>query len=115
MRGSDMKPHDSLMHIPRRTLLAGMGTTAAGVLLRPLFAAAAGASPTRLLVVHRPDGTFLDAFFPTGGTATAFTLPSILQPFAAVKDSMAILNGVTCPRDPNWPGDKHGAAMMTMM
>ena len=110
-----MKRHDSFQYIPRRTLLAGMGTTAAGVMLRPLFAAAAGASPTRLLVVHRPCGTFLDAFFPSGGDATTFTLPSILQPFAALKDNMVIVNGVTCPRDPGWPGDKHGAGMMTMM
>ncbi|HXI56005.1 MAG TPA: DUF1552 domain-containing protein, partial [Polyangia bacterium] len=93
-----MKLRDSLKHIPRRTLLAGMGTTAAGVMLRPLFASAAGASPTRLLVVHRPCGTFLDAFFPAGGDATTFTLPSILEPFAAVKDNMVILNGVNCPR-----------------
>jgi hypothetical protein len=96
-------------------MLAGMGTAAAGVMLRPLFAAAAGASPTRLLVVHRPCGTFLDAFFPVGGNETTFTLPSILEPFAAVRDSMVILNGVNCPRDNGWPGDKHAAGIMVMM
>ncbi|HEY2901911.1 MAG TPA: DUF1552 domain-containing protein [Polyangia bacterium] len=110
-----MKLRDSFQYIPRRTLLAGMGTAAAGVMLRPLFAAAAGASPTRLLVVHRPCGTFLDAFFPAGGDQTTFTLPSILVPFTAVKDNMVIVDGVTCPRDPNWPGDKHGAGIMSMM
>jgi hypothetical protein len=110
-----MKLSDSLKHIPRRTLLAGMGTTAAGVMLRPLFAAAAGAAPTRLLVVHRPCGTFLDSFFPAGGDATTFTLPSILEPFAPVRDNMVILNGVNCPRDNNWPGDKHAAGIMVMM
>lgn len=110
-----MKRHDSFQYIPRRTLLAGVGTAAAGVMLRPLFAAAAGASPTRLLIVHRPCGTFLDAFFPADGNETTFTLPSILQPFAALKDNMVILNGVNCPRDNNWPGDKHAAGIMVMM
>lgn len=110
-----MKLRDSFKHIPRRTLLAGMGTTAAGVMLRPMFAAAAGASPTRLLVVHRPCGTWLDAFFPADGNETTFTLPSILQPFAAVKDNMVILNGINCPRDNGWPGDKHAAGIMVMM
>jgi hypothetical protein len=102
-------------YIPRRTFLAGVGTTAAGVLLRPLFASAAGASPTRLLIVHRPCGTYPIDFFPQTGDATTFTLPSILQPFAPVKDAMTILNGVYCPRDHSWAGDQHGAGLITMM
>jgi hypothetical protein len=102
-------------HIPRRTFLAGVGTTAAGTLLRPLFASAAGASPTRLVIVHRPCGTNPDEFFPVGGDTTTFTLPSILQPLQALKNDMVILNGVTCPRDPGWAGDKHGAGMISMM
>jgi hypothetical protein len=101
-------------HIPRRTFLAGVGTTAAGVLLRPLFASAAGASPTRLLIVHRPCGTFPDQFFPAGDV-TGFTLPPILQPFEPIKADMTILNGIYCPRDHNWAGDQHGAGLMTMM
>jgi hypothetical protein len=102
-------------HIPRRTFLAGVGTTAAGTLLRPLFASAAGASPTRLLIVHRPCGTFPTDFFPQTGDVTSFTLPSILQPLAPVKDAMTILNGIYCPRDHGWAGDQHGAALITMM
>lgn len=95
--------------------MAGVGTTAAGMLLRPLFASAAGASPNRLLIVHRPCGTFPDQFFPTAGDATTFTLPPILQPFQALKGDMAILNGIYCPRDHNWAGDQHGAGLVTMM
>ena len=102
-------------HIPRRTFLAGVGTTAAGTLLRPLFASAAGASPTRLLIVHRPCGTYPTDFFPQTGDATTFTLPPILQPFAPVKDAMTILNGIYCPRDHGWAGDQHGAGLITMM
>jgi hypothetical protein len=115
MKGNAMNDRSSFPHIPRRTFLAGVGTTAAGMLLRPLFASAAGASPTRLLVVHRPCGTYPPDFFPTGGTATTFTLPPILQPFAPVQDQMTILDGVYCPRDHGWPGDQHGAALITMM
>ncbi|HVU49570.1 MAG TPA: DUF1552 domain-containing protein [Polyangia bacterium] len=110
-----MKNRTSLSHIPRRTFLAGVGTTAAGTLLRPLFASAAGASPTRLLVVHRPCGTYPVDFFPQSGDTTSFTLPPILQPFAPVQDAMTIMNGIYCPRDHGWPGDQHGAGLITMM
>jgi hypothetical protein len=80
-----------------------------------LFASAAGVSPTRLVVVHRPCGTFPDQFFPASADPVTFTLPPILQPFAAVKDDMVILNGITCPRDTSWQGDQHGAGLITMM
>jgi len=109
-----MKERNSFPHIPRRTFMAGVGTTAAGMFLRPLFASAAGTPPKRLLIVHRPCGTFPDQFFPAGNE-TGFTLPSILQPFEPVKDQMTILNGVYCPRDHGWAGDQHGAGLITMM
>jgi hypothetical protein len=110
-----MKQHSAFRHIPRRSFLAGAGTGAAGVFLSPLFASAAGATPNRLLIVHRPCGTLPEAFFPQGGDATTFTLPSILSPFESLKSDMAILNGVYCPRDHEAPGDQHGAGMITMM
>ena len=114
-KGPAMKRESRGSHVPRRTFLAGVGTTAAGTLLRPLFASAAGASPTRLLIVHRPCGTYPIDFFPQSGDSTTFTLPSILQPFSPVKDAMTILNGIYCPRDHNWAGDQHGAGLITMM
>lgn len=115
-KGPTMKEHSVFGHVPRRSFLAGVGTTAAGALLRPLFASAAGASPKRLLIVHRPCGTLPSAFFPPAGSATAFTLPSILQPFSSLMADMAILNGIYCPRDHDgWPGDQHGAGLITMM
>jgi hypothetical protein len=109
-----IKDRSSFRHIPRRAFMAGVGTTAAGMLLRPLFASAAGEPPKRLLIVHRPCGTFPDQFFPAGGE-TGFSLPNILQPFEPVKDQMTILNGVYCPRDHGWAGDQHGAGLITMM
>lgn len=110
-----MRQRDSFKYIPRRTLLAGMGAAGAGTLLRPLFASAAGASPLRLVLIHRPCGTNPAAFFPTDGNATTYTLPSILKPFETLKSDMVILNGVTCPRDPGWAGDKHGAGLISMV
>ncbi|HET6282153.1 MAG TPA: DUF1552 domain-containing protein, partial [Polyangia bacterium] len=113
--GKMMKPHDLFGSIPRRTFMAGVGTTAAGMFLRPMFASAAGASPMRLVVIHRPCGTDPAQFFPTGGDATTFTLPLVLQPLEAVKGDMVILNGINCPRDQSWPGDQHGAGLISMM
>jgi hypothetical protein len=111
-----MRQSDSLKHIPRRTFLAGVGAAAgAGAFLRPLFASAAGASPMRLVVIHRPCGTYEQGFFPAAGTTTNFALSQILMPLQAVQSEMVILNGITCPRDPGWPGDKHAAGLISLM
>jgi hypothetical protein len=114
--------------IPRRALLAGMGVGAAGMMLRPMFASAAGASPTRLLIVHRPCGTRPEVFFPVGGSNTSFSLdfsanvgtpsvsiPSITKSFTPLIPDMVLLNGITAPRDQGWAGDQHSAGLITMM
>jgi hypothetical protein len=112
--------------IPRRAMLAGMGATAAGMFLRPMFASAAGASPKRLLLVHRPCGTRPEVFFPVGGNNTTFsldfsanvagvTIPSITKSFTPLISDMVLLNGITCPRDHSWAGDQHSAGLITMM
>ncbi len=112
--------------IPRRAALAGIGASAAGMFLRPLFASAEGAAPTRLLIVHRPCGTRPEAFFPAVGDARNFsldfsakvgndTIESITKPFTPLMSDMVLLNGITCPRDQGWAGDQHAAAMITMM
>jgi Protein of unknown function (DUF1552) len=112
--------------IPRRAMLAGMGATAAGMFLRPMFASAAGASPKRLLLIHRPCGTRPEVFFPVGGNNTTFsldfsanvagvTIPSITKSFTPLISDMVLLNGITCPRDHSWAGDQHSAGMITMM
>ncbi|MEO5770341.1 MAG: DUF1552 domain-containing protein [Polyangia bacterium] len=111
-----MREFSDFKHIPRRTFMAGVGTTAAGMFLRPLFASAAGATPNRLLIIHRPCGSNLGEFFPSvAGDAAAYTLPSILQPLQSLKADMTILNGINCPRVTSWPGDQHGAGLITMM
>jgi Protein of unknown function (DUF1552) len=121
-----MKHGRTSSFIPRRAALAGIGASAAGMLLRPLFASAEGASPTRLLIVHRPCGTRPEVFFPAVGDAKNFSLdfsgnvggvmiPSITKPFTPLIPDMVLLNGITCPRDQGWAGDQHAAAMITMM
>ncbi len=104
-----------MQSIRRRSFLAGAGASAAGVFLNPLFAAAAGVSPNRLLIVHRPCGTRPEQFFPASGDATTFPLSPILQSFDPVKGDMVILNEVTCPRDVAAPGDQHSAGLIGMM
>ncbi len=110
-----MSSRNHRSYIPRRAMLAGIGVSAAGMFLRPLFASAAGNSPTRLLIVHRPCGTRKETFFPTQGGLKDFVLPSITQSFQTLRNDMVILQGISCPRDNNWIGDKHSAGMITMM
>jgi len=109
----------------RRGFLAGAGTTAVGTLLRPIMAyAQMGLLPQRLLVIHRSDGTCLgtsnDArWYPTGGT-TGWTASPLLSSFtdgkiASLQNQMVLLRGLSCPRNMNWLGDKHGAGYIGML
>jgi hypothetical protein len=118
--------HRPSSYIPRRAVLAGIGATAAGMFMRPLFASAADASPTRLLIVHRPCGTRPEVFFPIGGDNKNFsldfsapvngvTIPSITKSFIPLIPNMVLLNGITCPRDHSWAGDQHSAGLISMM
>lgn len=101
--------------VARRTVLAGVGAGVVGSLLRPLQAQEAMGPPKRILIVHRPCGTVLEKFFPPVGAAKGFTLPSIIASFEPLRNDMVILDGVTCPRNADWPADKHAAALITMM
>ncbi len=101
--------------VARRTVLAGVGAGVAGMLLRPLQAQEAGKPPIRLLVIHRPCGTVLEDFFPTGGDAKNFTMPKILTALTPFRSDMVILDETTCPRETSWGGDQHAAGLITMM
>jgi hypothetical protein len=101
----------------RRALLGGLGAAAAGALLRSFNAqaqSAASALPQRLLIIHRPCGSYMPAWWPTGGVTDWVTSP-ILNPFEPLRDDMVVLKGVDCPRDWAWPGDKNIAGMIAMM
>jgi hypothetical protein len=109
----------------RRGLLAGAGASALGTLLRPMMAhAQAGVAPQRLLFIHRPDGTTLGTsndgrWWPSGGT-TGWTASPLLSSFtdgkiASLQDKMVVLRGLSCPRNMNWLGDKHGAGFLGIL
>jgi uncharacterized protein DUF1552 len=113
------------LRMSRRALLTGVGTTALGVLLRPIMAyAQTGATPQRLLVIHRPCGTSLGTgndgwWWPTGGTK-GWTASPLLSSFtdgklASLQNQMVVLKGLSAPRNMNWLGDKHGAGFLSMI
>jgi hypothetical protein len=102
-----------------------MGTSALGTLLRPIMAyAQQGVAPQRLLMIHRSDGTCLGSsndarWYPTGGT-TGWTASPLLSSFtdgkiASLQNQMVLLRGISCPRNMNWLGDKHGAGYVGML
>jgi len=83
-----------------------------------------GLAPQRLLMIHRPDGTSLgtsnDArWWPAGGT-TGWTASPLISSFtdgkiASLQNQMVVLRGISCPRNMNWLGDKHGAGFLGMI
>jgi Protein of unknown function (DUF1552) len=114
----------------RRAFLGSLGgATAAATFLRPILAQSqTGAAPQRLLVIHRPCGSAMNAkdqpgapsyWWPTSGASGAtdwVAAPGgLIDSFKAVRDSMVILNGVHCPRVQGWNGDKHAAGMLAMI
>jgi hypothetical protein len=104
------------LHIGRRSLLAGALATGAGqLLLRPLLAEAEGLTPPRrLLLIHRPCGSWPNNWFPKQpGPLDA--LSPLLQSFAAVKSKMLVMKGVDTGADHDVNGDKHAMGAITML
>src|SRR5258706_3471195 len=114
----------------RRAFLGSLGaTTAAATFLRPILAQSqTGATPQRLLVIHRPCGSAMNAtdqpgapsyWWPTSGTSGGadwvVTPGGLIDSFKAVRDSMVVIKGLHCPRVQAWNGDKHGAGMLAMI
>lgn len=77
--------------ITRRGLLRASG--GAAIALFPWLDAAAAPTPMRLLLLFTPHGTVWDQWRPSGGE-TDFTLSYILEPLAAHRDRMVIVDGV---------------------
>jgi hypothetical protein len=105
----------------RRPFLAGLGAAGAGMFLRPRIAEAQGMVPQRLVVIHRPEGSVLDAmngcpywWFPTAAGPT-YELSPMLQSFAPVKANMLVIRGIDCPRNQPANGDKHAQGIIGMM
>jgi hypothetical protein len=107
---------DRNFRIVRRNFLAGMGTTGAAAFLRPLIAQAQSptGSPQRILLIHRPCGSEMTKWWPTGGVTDWVSSP-LISSFDKLRSDMVIMKGVDCPRMQQWLGDKHGAGMIAMV
>lgn len=82
--------------VSRRNVLAGLGVSAAVAPFVPVLESAAGgaeAPPLRFVIFYHPHGVVRDAWLPTG-TATDFSLPSILAPLAPFKDRLVVIDGL---------------------
>jgi hypothetical protein len=100
----------------RRTLLAGLGTAAAGALLKPVVAhSQTGLAPQRLLLIHRPCGSVPKAWWPQSGGLTDWVASPLLASFDKLRNDMVVMRGVDCPRIQDWLGNKPAAGMIAMM
>ena len=86
----------SKFRISRRDVLRGAGTLAFGLpWLEAMAPSEARAQTTslakRFIAVYQPGGTVLDQWRPSGGELD-FTLSPILEPFAAVRDKIVVLD-----------------------
>jgi hypothetical protein len=82
--------------LSRRSVLAGLGVSAAAAPFLPLLESAAGgteAPPLRFVVFYHPHGVVRDAWLPTG-SSTDFSLPTILAPLSAYKDRLVVIDGL---------------------
>ncbi len=113
--------HD--MRMLRRSFLGGVTATAATALLRPMaLHAASGATPQRLLLIHRPCGSSSltnGRWFPSGGP-TGWSPTPLLSSFtdgkiAALQSQMVVLKGLSSARSMDWIGDQHGGGYLAML
>jgi len=91
---------------------AGLGVLGTSV-LGSLLARAQSGTPKRFLLAMRPHGSVASNFFPQGGSATNFQLPSITSPFEPLKADMVFLDNLTNPRREGWRGE-HDAGLFGM-
>ena len=107
------------MHLPRRTVLRGLGASLALPLLDGMVPAMAAirntaANPVRRFgAIYVPNGVEMRAWTPTG-KGTKLELSPVLQPLAPVRDQINVLTGladnVAIPRDGEGVGDHARAA-----
>lgn len=102
--------------ISRRHLLKGVGTVAIGLpwleAMLPTQARAQSTSAAkRFIAVYQPGGTVLDRWRPTG-SETDFSLSPILEPLAAVKDHVLVVDGVDMK---SAVGEQHQAGIVALL
>lgn len=102
-------------HLTRRSLLAGL---ASGVALSPfvplLESHAQTSAPTRLIIFHTPHGLAYENWLPTG-SANDWALSTVLEPLAAHKDSLTVVEGLSNEAAKNSGGKDHNKAMRSLL
>ena len=90
----------SKKHVPRRTVLKGVGATIALPLLEAMFPAAtawadtpAGKTPKRFAFVGFPHGAIMDRWSPKE-TGTDYTMSPILKPLEPFRKHLTIVSGL---------------------
>ncbi len=85
-------------HLPRRTILRGLGALVALPALDAMTPALAGpiragARPLRLAFTYVPNGVTMEDWTPAA-TGTGFELTRILEPLAAHRERLLVLSGL---------------------
>ena len=99
-------------HLPRRTVLRGLGATLALPLLDAMVPAltasgrTAAAGARRMAVVYTPNGMMMPNWTPMGEGST-FELSPILEPLAPFRDQTLVLSGLADQH--GWPQGDEGA------
>ncbi len=103
--------------VRRRSFLSAMGAGVGHMFLRPLVAEADGVVPQRLLMMHRPCGTWPDDFLPAKSVPGGANYPTtpILKSFEALRHKMVVMRGVDGLPNDTQPGDRHGAGVINMI
>ncbi len=94
----------------RRTLLRSLGLATGSTLYPSLTRTArAASSPKRLLIYYTYQGTLPQFLVPKAGNETDFDINSLMEPYAAFKKDIVLLDGLdmkSAPASPN-PGNAH--------
>ena len=100
-------------HLPRRTILRGMGATLALPFLDSMVPALSAGSMTaaapvrRLGVVYVPNGIYMDRWTPAGD-GTALEITPTLEPLAPFRQQMIMLSGLSALEGLRAPGEAGG-------
>ncbi|MEY4579448.1 MAG: hypothetical protein RL701_4151 [Pseudomonadota bacterium] len=104
---------DERFILSRRALLGGIGAVGLSSLLPRSLVRAADAPPTRLIVVHVPEGMWGGAARPSAGATTLGPIFKALDPYMA---NIAVLNNLNMKSRDNGPGgDGHHRGVVHML